>query len=358
MAGKLKITDIARQTGLSVSTVSRVLAGKSNTSPRAKALVLECAREQGVFEAAAIAHPLVNRIVVFAPPRALDQHADVFYFRIIQGLREAVAPFEIHLSFCALEENDADAPLFLKRMSDPVNEAAIILGIDDNAIHELAADLGKPAVLINCRDTSMRLNAVMPDHRQVGEFGANHLIRQGHRRILVVMCLRRFTLEWRLDGIRDACGAHNVTLDESQQLITTTGFGTAEAEAAMRAYLDTCPPAQRPTAVIAGGDFMAVGIIKALQEKGCHVPKDVSVMSIDGFNLATIGDIALTSVHVAREELGAEALALLQRRIARPHAPACLMLIGGKLAAGASVKRLASRRGASASADDIGSLYG
>ncbi|MGC3965325.1 MAG: LacI family DNA-binding transcriptional regulator [Rhodocyclaceae bacterium] len=358
MAGKLKIADIARQTGLSVSTVSRVLAGKSNTSLRAKALVLECAREQGVLEPAAGQHPLVNRVVVFAPARALDQHADIFYFRIIQGLREAVAPFEIHLSFCALEENDSDAPLFLKRMSDPGNEAAIILGIDDPAVHELAADLGKPTVLINCRDQGMRLNAVMPDHRQVGEFAANYVIRQGHRRILIVMCLRRFTLEWRLDGIRDACSAHNVPLDETRQLITTTGFGAAEAQAAMRAYLDKCPPDERPTAVITGGDFMAVGIIAALQESGCRVPRDVSVMSIDGFNLATIGDIALTSVHVAREELGAEALMLLQRRMARPQGPACTVLLGGKLAPGASVKRIASRRGAMASGEDVGKLYG
>jgi hypothetical protein len=108
-----------------------------------------------------------------APPRALDQLTDVLCFRSIQGLREAVAPFEIRLSFCALEENDADAPLFLKRVSDPINETAIILSIDDTAIHELAADLAKLTVLINCRDNSMRLNAIMPDHRQVGEFATS-----------------------------------------------------------------------------------------------------------------------------------------------------------------------------------------
>jgi DNA-binding LacI/PurR family transcriptional regulator len=126
----------------------------------------------------------------------------------------------------------------------------------------------------------------------------------------------------------------------------------------MRTYLQNRPPDQRPTTVIAGGDFMAAGIIKTLQDNGHQVPKDVSVMSIDGFNRATIGNIALTSVHLAREERGSEALTLLQRRMTRPQGPVYAMLIGGRLATGAPVKHLPGRRGANAVGEEARNLYG
>ncbi len=60
--------------------------------------------------------------------------------------------------------NDSDASLFLARMNERRTQAAVLLGIDDPHIHGLAADLGKPCVLINCRDEGMRLPSIAPDH--------------------------------------------------------------------------------------------------------------------------------------------------------------------------------------------------
>ncbi|VTP65902.1 Ribose operon repressor [Serratia rubidaea] len=70
--------------------------------------------------------------------------------------------------------------------------------------------------------------------------------------------------------------------------------------------------------MLAGGDYMAVGAVNALQRLGFSVPNDMSVMSMDGFNLAEIHDVPLTSLHVPRDELGFEAIQLLQRRMLRP----------------------------------------
>lgn len=341
MSSKLKITEIAHQTGLSASTVSRVLAGKANTSARAKRLVLECARECGVLETVGGGRLLFNRLLVFAPTRAFDRQADVFYYQMIQGLREAVAPHDIHLSYCPLEENNSDAPQFLRRLSEPATEAALVIGVDDPHIHEIAADLGKPCVLMNCRDPSMRLDTVLPDHRQLGEFSARHLLRLGHRDILTVTSLRRFTLEQRLDGIREAFRAHNLEFNEERHLLVTNGFSAAEAGEALTAWLASHP---LPAALIASGDFIAEGLIQTLQGRGLRVPRDASVLSIDAPNLASIGPLALSATRVPREQLSIEALALLQRRISRPGAPVCNLLVGGKLAAGGTVRQ-ASRRG-------------
>lgn len=344
MSGKLKISEIAALTGVSISTVSRVLAGKSNTSPKIRQAVLECAKAHGVLAAMSAGRFLFNNVTVFAPSRAFDVRTDIFYYKVVQGIRDAVAQSDVRVSFCAIEENDSDVPLLMKRMSDAACETAILIGIDDPRAHEVAADMGKPCVLINCRDRSMRLDMVAPDHQLIGEFSAAYLIEQGHHDILTLMCLRRKTMELRLQGIREAFSDHNIAFDDGQHLIATSGFGATEAREAVGAYFATCPPECYPTAILAGGDFMAAGAVEALEKLGLSVPGDISLMSMDGFNLAEIHDVPLTAVHVPRDELGFEALRLLQQRLSRPQAPCSALLLGGELVAGGSVRRIASRK--------------
>ncbi|WP_336981637.1 MULTISPECIES: LacI family DNA-binding transcriptional regulator [unclassified Cedecea] len=352
MSKTLKITEIAAQTGLSISTVSRVLAGKGNTSESARQRVLTCAKAKGVLQGIAAGRLLVNSLVVFAPRRAFDERLDVFYYRVMQGIGKALVPHDARLRFCALEENDSDTGLFLSKMNEPETEAAILLGIDDPHIHDLAADLGKPCVLINCQDRKMRLSGVAPDHLMTGRFAANYLFDMGHKGVLTVMCLRRYTMEQRLAGIRDAWDSRNLSFDETRHLLVAQSFGAKESEALISDYLAVTPRPAWPSALLVGGDFMAAGAVSALQKAGLRVPQDMSVMSIDGFNLAEIHDVPLTSVHVPRDELGEEAVQLLQQRLMRPEAPVVNILLGGTLKVQASVRRVGAGKGRPAVTSD------
>lgn len=341
MNGKLKIQEIARQTGLSISTVSRVLAGKANTSAEARRKVLECAQQKGILQGISSGRLMLNNVMVFAPQRAFDVRTDIFYYKVIQGIAAALMQHEVRIRYCGLEEQHSDGALFLEKMSDPHTEAALIIGIDDEHIHTLAADLPKPCVLINCTDRQMRLDSVSPDHQLIGDYSASYLFQQGHSHILNLQCLRRHTMELRLAGIRQAYARHHLPFDDGRHLVTTSGFGSEEAEQALSTYLNRAP---LPTAILAGGDYMAVGAVKALSKLGLSVPGDVSVMSTDGFNLAEIHDVPLTSVQVPRDELGYEAIQLLQRRMLRADAPPCNLLLHGRLAVRASVRRISPHK--------------
>ncbi len=341
MNGKLKIQEIARQTGLSISTVSRVLAGKANTSAEARRKVLECAQQNGILQGISSGRLMLNNVMVFAPQRAFDVRTDIFYYKVIQGIAAALMQHEVRIRYCGLEEQHSDGALFLEKMSDPHTEAALIIGIDDEHIHTLAADLPKPCVLINCTDRQMRLDSVSPDHQLIGDYSASYLFQQGHSHILNLQCLRRHTMELRLAGIRQAYARHHLPFDDGRHLVTTSGFGSEEAEQALSTYLNRAP---LPTAILAGGDYMAVGAVKALNKLGLSVPGDVSVMSTDGFNLAEIHDVPLTSVQVPRDELGYEAIQLLRRRMLRADAPPCNLLLHGRLAVRASVRRISPHK--------------
>lgn len=340
MDKKLKIAEIASRTGLSTSTVSRVLAGKANTSKKARDKVLASARELGVMQGIAAGRMLLNNLLVFAPQRAFDERSDIFYHRVIQSINKALAAHEVRLRYCALEENDSDANLFMARMNEAETQAAILLGIDDPHIHDLAADFAKPCVLINCRDERMRLPSIAPDHRLIGQFAARYLFDMGHRNVVNVLCLRRYTMDLRLMGIKEAWEAQNLRFQEQRDMLTVASFGAKETQETVGAWLDGQSKASLPTAFLVGGDFMAAGTISALQQRGLRVPQDISVMSIDGFNLATIENVPLTAVHVPRDELGAEAVQMLQRLLLRPEAPCGSLLLHGSLAVRESVRRI------------------
>ncbi|MGP2731109.1 LacI family DNA-binding transcriptional regulator, partial [Serratia marcescens] len=131
MNGKLKIQEIARQTGLSISTVSRVLAGKANTSAEARRKVLDCAQQNGILQGISSGRLMLNNVMVFAPQRAFDVRTDIFYYKVIQGIAAALMEHEVRIRYCGLEEQHSDGALFLEKMSDPHTEAALIIGIDD-----------------------------------------------------------------------------------------------------------------------------------------------------------------------------------------------------------------------------------
>lgn len=102
---------------------------------------------------------------------------------------------------------------------------------------------------------------------------------------------------------------------------------------------------------------MAFGAVNALNKLNMSVPDNVSVMSMDGFNLADIHDVTLTAVHVPRDELGAEAIQLLQRRLLRPDAPFSNTLLQGKLVACSSVKQINQKRAMPAANKPSDQLY-
>lgn len=269
MDKRLKITEIAARTRLSISTVSPRAGGEGKHQRKARATVLACARELGVMEGMAAGRLLLNSLMVFAPQRAFDERSDIFYYRVIQSVSKGLASHEVRLRYCALEENDSDAQLFLARMNEADTRAAILLGIDDPHIHDLAVDVGKPCMLINCRDRHMRLPAVAPDHRAIGERAAEYLFEMGHREVMNVLCLRRYTMELRLSGIRDAWHGHNLRFSDRRDLLMVPSFSAKETEQLVSEWLHQQKGKIRRRRSPVGGDFMAAGTISALQNTVC-----------------------------------------------------------------------------------------
>ncbi len=332
MPGRLKMEEIAALTGYSVSTVSRVLSGKSYTSDKAREAIVRSARELGVLDSMASGRLLINGIAVFAPERTFQGRGDIFYLEVTKGIAEASAPHNVWISYCGLEEQRADVKLFLEKASHKNINAIIIIGTDDSTIFKLASTLNKPCVLINSIDREMVLDSVLPDHRAIGFTAMRYLFEQGHRRVLTMTCLRRETLYARLDGIKEAYRYFHVPFDPLHDLLVTEWFTAEEAEQSLDGWLSKHDRSVWPDVIFPNSTSMTEGVVKALQRHGLRIPEDVSIITTDfTWNLQNRLATPVTGVTVPCRELGIEAVHLLQTRLSRPQAPVYNLLLQGKV---------------------------
>jgi LacI family repressor for deo operon, udp, cdd, tsx, nupC, and nupG len=161
----------------------------------------------------------------------------------------------------------------------------------------------------------------LPDHPEVSVFASDnvaasrtmvkYLIDQGHERIAHITGPRGNpeTLE-RIDGYRQALNEAGLPVDDS--LLWQGAFGLEYGEQAVKHFF---AQAERPTAVFAASDEIAIGFIRALRDAGLSVPDDVSVAGFDDIEYARVFNPSLTTMHQPRFELGRLAATNLVRRM-------------------------------------------
>jgi DNA-binding LacI/PurR family transcriptional regulator len=149
-----------------------------------------------------------------------------------------------------------------------------------------------------------------------------HLIGLGHHQIGVINSVwRPFAIEERLRGVRDALGEAGLSLAAAQ--LSTGDFSVESGEQAGAQLLGG---PERPTAIFALNDRMALGVIRAATAMGLAIPDDLSVVGFDDISLAALLKPALTTVSQPGFALGEAAASTLFRLLSGepPNAPAAL----------------------------------
>ena len=171
-------------------------------------------------------------------------------------------------------------------LRDPVVEALI--------------DADYPCLMYNRRLRSGRGNYIILDNVRASRDLTSHLIKLGHRRIGFIAGLRDVsTASDRLRGYREALRAVGVVPDP--MLVRPGAF---EAEIADRATKELLKLRCPPTAIVAGNDLMALGVIQAAGEMGLHVPEDLAVVGFDDIQIAGHWEIQLTTMAQQKAEMG------------------------------------------------------
>jgi LacI family transcriptional regulator len=309
------IRDVAERAGVSIATVSRALNDRGDVSARTRERVREVARSVG-YSADPAARSLVTQktrlIAVVVGDNA--GHRDlslVFFGKVLAAISRRLA----QSSYDPLLLHPSDIGL------DHRFDAAVLIGVDDD--DALVADLSSrqvPLVGVDVRCASGRAAYVGSDHADGIRLALAHLHALGHRRIAhVAGAENTLAGSERLQAFRSECEALGLELPD--ELVRLGDFSSASG------YRETCvllALPERPTAVVAASDLMALAALQAIRDAGLQPGEDVAVVGFDDLEAAALAHPPLTTIRQDRQELGtlaaARAIELIEDPEAAPRA--------------------------------------
>ncbi len=306
------IKDVARQAKVSIASVSRAMNGSSGLSQATRERILRAARRLRYTPHGAARSLIMRRtqtIGVLLP----DMHGE-FFSELIRGIDRAARTHGLHVLVSSSHGDAAEAAAALHAMHGRVDGLLVMSPHADAEFLDANVPQGTPVVLMNSRPTHAGYPSFAVDNYGGASVMMKHLVGRGHRRIaLIAGPDGNFEAQERLRGYRDALAQ---LLPESAEMVL---YGDFTEESGWRAGRQVLALADRPTAIFASNDMMAIGCMSALSEAGVGVPREIAVTGYDDIPIARYLSPPLTSVRVRITELGALALARLEVGIENPQ---------------------------------------
>jgi LacI family transcriptional regulator, galactose operon repressor len=288
------IRDVAVGAGVSIATVSRALNDKGDVSVQTRERVREVARLIG-YSADPTARSLVTQKTRLVAIVVGDNagHRDlslVFFGKVLAAISRRLA--QSSYDPLLLPPGDVGA--------EHRFEAAVLIGVDDD--DPLVADLASrqvPLVGVDVRCAG-RASYVGSDHADGVRLALAHLYALGHRRIAhLAGAANTVAGSERLHAFRREAAA--LGLERSDELLRQGDFSSASG------YRETCALlalAERPTAIVAASDLMALAALQAIRDAGLQPGRDVAVVGFDDLEAAALAHPPLTTIRQDRQELG------------------------------------------------------
>ncbi|MEV2253968.1 LacI family DNA-binding transcriptional regulator [Streptomyces sp. NPDC050147] len=294
---KVTITEIARQAGVSVPTVSRVVNGRSDVSEETRARIEDLLREHG-YERRPSA-PGSRAALVDLVFNDLDSPWAV---EIIRGVEEVAHAAGAGTVVSAIHGAFGSARQWMKNLRARASDGVILVtSVLEPTLHDELRRLGVPLVVIDpAGSPALDAPTVGATNWAGGMAATEHLLSLGHRRIgFIAGPPRLLCSRARLDGYRAALEGADVPVDDA--LIVPGDFYHASGFAGAGTLLGLAEP---PTALFAASDQMALGAIEALRRRGLRVPEDLSVVGFDDLPEVSWSAPPLTTVRQPLSDMG------------------------------------------------------
>lgn len=319
---------IAKEAGVSVGTVSRVLNNKSGVSEDTRRRVLEVAQELNYALPKRLPLPMgsITHIgLLVKPVSETSILANPFYADVYHGVEQACSEFGIHLAFNVLDVTDERLRKLPTLLGDERIGGLIAIGALPGAvIDELAGAVDVPLVMVDNWSADMPWDSVMMDNVGGMSSVVRHLIELGHKEIVFVAGPDHPSIVERQTGYEETLRRHGLT----PQIIETPDLSIADGEVAADVLIEDHNQA---TAVACSNDMQAIGVIRRLAQEGIHVPSQMAVTGFDDIQMASFLQPSLTTMHVDRVALGRLAVELLMGRVNSPSRPAVRCNLGVSL---------------------------
>ncbi len=310
-AGKAaSIYDVARESGVSVFTVSAVVNNKSHVGKKLRERVEEAIRKlkyRPNLIARSLAKQRTHTIGMVVP-----DIANPFFPMVVRGAEDAAQKHGYNLLLCnsddSLDKEEREIELLLSKRVDGI---LLTKAAEDfrPAVRQMIKEAAIPFVLVMRTYPKITKDAVITDDYQGAYDAVCHLARSGRRRIgLISGPLKVSNAVARWQGFQDALKANGLTFEK--ELMVEGDYRIESGFRAGHALLS-----QRPDGIYVANHLMTVGLLRAAEEMGLSCPEDFGLVSFDDYPWLGVFRPRLTTVELPKLQLGSEAAELLIERI-------------------------------------------
>lgn len=305
------IKDVAARAGISYTTVSHVVNGTRPVSDQVRRKVEAAIAELG-YVPSGVARSLRARAtgtLGLLVPNA----SNPYFAELARGIEDHAERNGYSVILCN-SDDDIDKQLrYLRVLLERRIDGLIVATVaSDAAFAQALANLQVPLVLVDRSLEGVNADQLRVDHEQGAYLATRHLLELGHRRIVCI----GGPASTQVAQLRAA--GYQRALDEAgvaAQAVVDCPFTSPAGHAAAQMLLAAEP---RPTAIFAGNDMIALGVLRAAAERGLQVPQQLSVVGFDDIEVSRYLHPALTTVGQCIGALGEQVAARLLERIRTP----------------------------------------
>ena len=324
------IKDVAKLAGVSPATASQALNGRPRVHRETRQRVVDAAtklRYAPNLNGRRLARRRAESIAVIPGRNVSTVFSDSFYRAVMGGVTEATQARGYSLVITPGAWGGAGRADLPGVLGHGAVDGALLAGVIEEDVLFALRDRDLPVVFVDNYLPGVDVPAVMPDYRAGARLGTEHLLGLGHRRVAFLGAAVSYPFGWHTyEGYADALAARGMAQEPA--LVRRSAIGVEAATVETLALLGLSDP---PTAIFAATDAMAIGVLRAAREARVAVPAGLAVVGMDDIEMSAYTDPPLTTVRIAKDELGRLAAERLIGLIEGDEAGPALRLVGGEL---------------------------
>lgn len=313
----MNIYDIAKEAGVSISTVSRVMNKKENVNPATRKKVEEIL-EKNNYTPSAIARGMVSKTMKTVAILTVDIRVP-HYSRTAYTIEREFSRRGYEVLLCNTGGELSETVKYLRTVQEKKVDGIVLVGSVFNTLCK-KEEIGKllkntPVVLANGKLELPNSYSVLVDDRYGVAMAVNHLMQRGYDKLFYLKDMDTVSARFKCEGFIQALQSYGIHNGKGYVIETERSI-----EGGMRAVNQLLLDKKEFTGIVCGEDLTAVGAVKALLHAGLRVPEDVAVTGYNNADYAAICEPELTTVDNKPEMVAMMSVQLLTSLIEKTEA--------------------------------------
>lgn len=315
----ITIKDVAREAGVSISTVSKVINNSYTISEETSARVKEVMARMHYFPNLRARNFVQQstRTVIFLTDLAQNAaFTNPHMFEIMCGIQSALAKKEYALQILHASSNEEQNAVVERIIAQKSADGIIIHGCSNNkTIVPMIIKSNFPHMVIGYPNFDSQLCWMDTNNYLSGEIAASHLLDEGYKHLAFIGGVEDdFISVHRLQGVKAAVKERGAALPSAFVKLGAQSLG--DAKQLMKALLQE---ESRPDSIICVNNMLALGAVNVIQSSGLTIPDDIAVITFDDYPFSRITEPMLTVVNIDVYEMGLQAGAMIVNKIKKPN---------------------------------------